>query len=177
MSSTQSNDLKSPLLSVGFTGDLVTPSDPDYQTAILRWAKNAQRNPALVAYVKSEEDVARVINFATDQCIPLVVRSGGRSTGGSSVEGGIVIDLSKYMNTVVVDEERKLAVVGAGASWKDVDEVTIKYGLATVAGTVNHTGVGGLTLSGGYGWLSGEHGMVIDNLVQVSDVSDTISDL
>ncbi|PVG04874.1 FAD-binding domain-containing protein [Serendipita vermifera] len=171
MSKTQNNDLKAALVAAGFTGDIVTPSDPDYQTSILRFAKNVQRNAALVTFVKSEEDVARVINLASDKCVPIVVRSGGRSLGGSSVEGGIVIDLSKHMNTVVVDEEKKLAYVGAGACWKDVDETTIKYGLAAVAGTVNHTGVGGVTLNGGYGWLTGEHGMVIDNLVQATLVT------
>ncbi|CAG8561528.1 2121_t:CDS:2, partial [Acaulospora colombiana] len=80
---------------------------------------------------------------------------------------GIVIDLSKYINTVRVDHENKLGFVGGGASWKDVDEEAITYGLASVGGTVNHTGVGGLTLGGSYGWLTGEHGMVIDNLVQL----------
>jgi FAD/FMN-containing dehydrogenase len=162
-------DLKSPLLDSGFTGDLVIPSDPEYQTSLRRFAKNAQRNAALVAFVKSSEDVSHVIKFASANSIPLVVRSGGHSTSGtSSIEGGIVIDLSKYMNTVRVDEDTKLGYVGGGASWKDVDEEAIKYGLAAVGGTVNHTGVGGLTLGGGFGWLTGEHGMVIDNLVQVS---------
>ncbi|CAG8651988.1 7947_t:CDS:2 [Acaulospora colombiana] len=165
-------DLKTPLLNDGFTGDLVIPSDPDYQTAIVRFAKNAQRNAALVAFVRSPGDVSRVIHFASENSIPLVVRGGGHSTSGSSsIEGGIVIDLSRYMNRVRVDEENKLGYVGGGANWKDVDEEAIKYGLATVGGTVNHTGVGGLTLGGGYGWLTGEYGMAIDNLVQATLVT------
>jgi FAD/FMN-containing dehydrogenase len=161
-------DFKTPLLESGFTGDLVVPSDPGYQVALRRFAKNAQRNAALVAFVKTAEDVSHIINFSSANSIPLVVRGGGHSTSGaSSIDDGIVIDLSKHMNTVRVDEENKLGYVGGGASWRDVDEEAIKYGLASVGGTVNHTGVGGLTLGGGYGWLTGEYGLVIDNLVQV----------
>lgn len=165
-------DFKTPLLAAGFTGDLVVPSDPDYPASLRRFAKNTQRNAALVAFVRSSQDVSHVINFAAANSIPLVVRGGGHSTSGaSSIENGIVVDLSRYLNTVRVDEENKLGYVGGGASWKDVDEEAIKYGLASVGGTVNHTGVGGLTLGGGYGWLTGEHGMVIDNLVQATLVT------
>ncbi|PVF97273.1 FAD-binding domain-containing protein [Serendipita vermifera] len=168
----QNMDLKTPLLDVGFTGDLIIPSDPDYQASLRRFAKNAQRNAALVAFVKSSEDVSRVIKFASANSVPLVVRGGGHSTAGSSsIEGGIVIDLSKYLNTVRVDEEKKLGYVGGGANWKAVDEEAIKYGLATVGGTVNHTGVGGLTLGGGFGYLMGEHGLAADNLVQATLVT------
>jgi FAD/FMN-containing dehydrogenase len=161
-------DFKTPLLAAGFSGDLVTPSDPDYKASLTRFAKNAQKNAGLVAFVRSAQDVARVIIFASANSVPIVVRSGGHSTsGGSSIEGGIVIDLSRHLKHVRVDQEKRLGYVDAGASWKDVDEEAIKYGLATVGGTVNHTGVGGLTLGGGYGWLTGEHGMTIDNLVEV----------
>ncbi|PVF97271.1 FAD-binding domain-containing protein [Serendipita vermifera] len=165
-------DWKTPLLEAGFTGDLVTPSDPDYQLSLKRFVKNAQRNAALVAFVKSAEDVSRVINFASNNSIPFVVKGGGHSTSGaSSIEDGIVIDLSRHLITVRVDEKNSLGYVGGGALWRHVDEEAIKYGLAAVAGTVNHTGVGGLTLGGGYGWLMGEHGLVIDNLIQVTMVT------
>jgi FAD/FMN-containing dehydrogenase len=165
---TMNFDWKTPLLEAGFTGDLVTSSDPDYQASLKRFVKNAQKNAALIAFVRSAEDVARVINFASTNSIPFVVKGGGHSTSGaSSTDGGIVIDLSRYLITVRVDEENKLGYVGGGAVWRHVDEEAIKYGLAAVAGNVNHTGVGGLTLGGGYGWLMGEHGLVIDNLVQV----------
>ncbi|PVG03740.1 FAD-binding domain-containing protein [Serendipita vermifera] len=165
-------DFKTPLLAAGFSGDLVAPSDPDYKASLARFAKNAQKNAGLVAFVKSPQDVAHVINFASANSIPIVVRGGGHSTsGGSSIEGGIVIDLSRHLNKVRVDQEKRLGYVDAGANWKAVDEEAIKYGLATVGGTVNHTGVGGLTLGGGYGWLTGEHGMTIDNLVEVTMVT------
>ena len=95
----------------------------------------------------------------------LTVKGGGHSTAGtSSSDGGLVIDLSN-MKDVRVNTDDKTIAVGGGAVWKDVDEGGAAYGLAAVGGTVNHTGVGGLTLGGGYGWLSGEYGLTIDNLV------------
>jgi FAD/FMN-containing dehydrogenase len=141
---TKSLEWKTSLLSVGFTGDLVTPNDPHYEASLIRLAKNAQKQAGLVAFVKSSEDVSKVIKHATANGIEVVVRGGGHSSSGSSsTEGGIVIDLSKHLNSVRIDEGNKLGYVGGGATWAKVDAEAIKYGLATVAGTVNHTGVGG----------------------------------
>ncbi|RUP47843.1 hypothetical protein BC936DRAFT_145276 [Jimgerdemannia flammicorona] len=129
------------------------------------------------------------IKFAVARHIPLVVKCGGHSTNGhSSTNGGIVIDLHQ-LRDVAVDAERKLIVSGGGALWRDVDVAAAEKGLATdapaehssnpnrnpcslalVGGTVNHTGVGGLTLGGGYGFLSGQHGLTIDNLVEAEIV-------
>jgi FAD/FMN-containing dehydrogenase len=93
--------------------------------------------------------------------IPFTVRGGGHSTSGAaSIEDGIVIDLSK-MRKVTVNPEAKTVTAEGGAIWEDVDVEAAKYGLATVGGTVNHTGVGGLTLGGGYGYLTGKHGLTI----------------
>lgn len=93
------------------------------------------------------------------------MRGGGHSTGGtSSTDGGLTIDLSG-MRAVKVDKDAKLIVAQGGALWEDVDNAAIEKGLATVGGTVNHTGIGGLTLGGGMGWLSGMYGTVVDNLV------------
>jgi len=145
----QPSGFKTTLINSGFTGDLVIPSDPDYAASLRRFAKNAQKNAGLVAFVKSAEDVSRVVKFAKTQSahgstIPVVVRGGGHSTSGaSSTEGGIVIDLSRYLKTVKVDAEKKLGYVGGGATWADVDHEAIKHGLATTGGAVNHTGVGG----------------------------------
>jgi FAD/FMN-containing dehydrogenase len=146
----QSNNFKASLIADGFTGDLIIPSDPEYTASLVRFAKNARRNAALVAFVKCAHDVSKILNFvnthssADGSRIPIVVRGGGHSpSGASSTEGGIVIDLSRYLNTVRVDEERKLGYVGGGATWSTVDKEAIKYGLATTGGTVNHTGVGG----------------------------------
>ncbi|KIM25633.1 hypothetical protein M408DRAFT_205383 [Serendipita vermifera MAFF 305830] len=173
----QATDFKAALLADGFTGDLVVATDPEYQASLLRFAKNAQRNAAMVAFVKSAEDVSKVITLVNARStgpgsIHVAVRGGGHSTSGSSSsEGGIVIDLSRYLNTARVDQERQLGYVGGGANWAAVDKEAIKYGLATTGGTVNHTGVGGLSLGGGLGWLMGEHGMTIDNILQVTLVT------
>ncbi|KAJ2917522.1 hypothetical protein MD484_g2892, partial [Candolleomyces efflorescens] len=153
-------------------GELVTPDDPGYDAAIARWAKNAERKARVVVFVKDAEDVVQSITFAKENNLPIAVRGGGHNAGGSSsVEGGLVIDLSRHLNHVRVDPEHKLGYVGGGALWRDVDAEAIKYGLATVGGTVNHTGVGGLTLGGGYGWLTGRYGLTIDNLVQATIVT------
>ena len=114
--------------------------------------------------VTSGDDVTSTIKFVREHKIPFVVRGGGHSTSGSaSIEDGLVIDLS-LMRGVSVDVEKVTIRAEGGALWKDVDEEAAKYGLATVGGTVNHTGVGGLTLGGGYGYLSGRYGLVIGEL-------------
>jgi FAD/FMN-containing dehydrogenase len=122
-----------------FKGDIVTPADADYSSAIARWASNAQRNAKIVAFVRDAEDVALAIKFAKETKLPLAIRGGGHScSGSSSSEGGIVIDLSRHLNGVQINAERKIAVVGGGALWESVDKAAIVHGLATVAGTVNH---------------------------------------
>ncbi|CAL1702340.1 unnamed protein product [Somion occarium] len=154
-----------------FKGDLVTPSDPGYEEAIDRWAHNAARRAKVVAFVKDPQDVSLAIKYAKANALPIAIRGGGHSAAGtSSSEDGLVIDLSKYINGVTVDAEKRLAYIGGGAVWKTVDHAAIQHGLATVGGTVNHTGVGGLILGGGYGWLSAQHGLAIDNLVQATIV-------
>ncbi|TDL18745.1 FAD-binding domain-containing protein [Rickenella mellea] len=154
-----------------FQGDLITPSHPDYEKSINRWAASAQRNAKLVAFVKNAEDTSLAIKFAVASKLPIAIKGGGHnSSGASSSEGGLVIDLSRYINGVEIDAEKKVAKVGGGSIWETVDKAAIKYGLATVAGTANDTGVGGLTVGGGYGCLTGKHGLAIDNLVQATVV-------
>ncbi|KAI9455345.1 FAD-binding domain-containing protein [Lactarius psammicola] len=155
-----------------FTGDWITPDHPDYSKAIARWAANAERRAKVVAFVKSAQDVVVVLRYAKQHNLSIAIRGGGHSTSGaSSVEDGIVIDLSRYLSSVRVDPAAKLAYVGGGAIWETVDKATIEHGLATVAGTVNHTGVGGLLLGGGYGFLTGEHGLALDNLDQATVIT------
>ncbi|KAF9008803.1 FAD binding domain-containing protein [Cyathus striatus] len=152
-------------------GDIVTSDHPDYSKAIARWAKNAERLAKVVVYVKDEHDISLVLRYAKDAGLPLAIHGGGHNpAGASSVEGGVVIDLSRYMNKVRVDAEKRLGYVGGGALWATVDKEAMKHGLATVGGTVNHTGVGGLILGGGYGWLSPAYGLAIDNLVDATVV-------
>ena len=122
-------------------------------------------------FPKDNADVSLAIEFATSNNIPLAIKGGGHNpSGASSIDDGLCIDLSRHVNTARVDPEQRLVYVGGGAIWKTVDHAAIAHGLATPGGTVNDTGVGGLTLGGGYGWLIGEHGLVIDNLVQATVV-------
>lgn len=122
-----------------FTGDVVTPADVGYEDALKRWAANAVRRALIVAFVRSNTDVALAIHFARANGLPIAVRGGGHNAGGSSSsENGLVVDLSRYMNGCRIDEVNELAYVGGGAIWQTVDEAAIKHGLATVGGTVNH---------------------------------------
>ena len=121
-----------------FKGDVVTPLDADYTDAIARWASNTQRNAQVVAFVKDAQDVALAIKYARQNNLPIAIKCGGHSPGGASSTEGLVIDLSRHMNTVRVDPEQKLAYVGGGALWSQVDKAAIEHELATVAGTVNH---------------------------------------
>ncbi|THH28994.1 hypothetical protein EUX98_g5195 [Antrodiella citrinella] len=155
-----------------FKGELVTSADPGYEEAIARWARNAVKRAQVVAFVKDADDVVAALKYAKDVGLRIAIRGGGHNpSAASSVEDGLVIDLSKFLNGATVDADKKLAYVGGGALWGTVDQETIKHGLATVGGTVNHTGVGGLTLGGGYGYLSGLHGLAIDNVAEVTVVT------
>lgn len=116
---------------------------------------------AAVVMVTSADDVSATLAQIRKHSIPFTVRGGGHSTSGAaSIEDGIVIDLSK-MRKVNADPQAKTITAEGGALWEDVDAEAAKYGLATVGGTVNHTGIGGLTLGGGYGYLTGKYGLVI----------------
>lgn len=125
-----------------FKGDIITPSDEGYEQAIARWAKNAARRARIVAYVKDAEDVGTAIKFAKASGLPLAVRGGGHSpNGASSSENGLVIDLGRYCNAVKVDAEKRVAYIGGGATWVDVNSETMKYDLAMTGGTVGSVSV------------------------------------
>ncbi|KAF6742867.1 FAD binding domain-containing protein [Ephemerocybe angulata] len=158
-------------------GDVITVDHPEYISSLARWAKNAERKARVVVFVKDADDVSRSIIYAKENNLQIAIRGGGHNAAGaSSAEDGLVIDLSRYLQGVRVDAKEKLAYVGGGALWKHVDAEAIKYGLATVGGKVNHlppvkTGVGGLTVGGGHGYLSDRHGLTIDNLKRVTIVT------
>jgi len=119
-------------------GTIVLPSSPSYDSAIFRWAINTSRKASLVVYPKEPGDISLTLAFARTQNLAIAVKGGGHNiSGASSIDGGLVIDLSKYMNEVRVDKDEKLAYVGGGSIWKTVDNEAIKYGLAAVGGTVN----------------------------------------
>jgi FAD/FMN-containing dehydrogenase len=120
-------------------GDVITPDHPDYGKSLHRWARNAEKKAAVVVFVKDNADVSKAILFAKENNLAIAIRGGGHSaTGASSVEGGLVVDLSRHLNGVRIDPVKKLAYVDGGALWETVDKAAIKYGLATVGGTVNH---------------------------------------
>lgn len=113
----------------------------------------------------SIKDIQTALLWARDHRVDIAIKGGGHSVAGtSSSQDGLVIDLSN-MKAASIDPVAKTVTAQGGATWKEVDEAAAEHGLAAVGGTVNHTGVGGLTLGGGYGWLSGLHGLTIDNLL------------
>ena len=122
-----------------FKGDLITPEHPEYEQSLTRWAANSRRRAAIVAFVRDAADIALALKFAQENKLQIAVRGGGHNpAGASSVEGGLVIDLSRHLSGTRVDEEKRLSYVGGGAVWKGVNDETMKYGLATTGGTVSH---------------------------------------
>ncbi|KAF4630347.1 hypothetical protein G7Y89_g7794 [Cudoniella acicularis] len=149
---------------------IVTRDSDKYKESIKRWSAASEKLASIVVFPSCKEDVAKIVKYATANNIKMVVAGGKHSTSGaSSIDGGLCLDLSN-MRKVVVDPEEKTVTAQGGCLWSDVDSEAAKYDLACVGGTVNHTGVGGLTLGGGYGYLSSKHGLVIDNLLEVEFV-------
>ena len=146
------------------------PSDAEYDKSIDRWSKAAEKPAGVAVAPSSAKEVSITVEYATDHGLDLAVKGGGHSTAGaSSTKGGLLIDLGRMRN-VDVDVEKKQLHVQGGCLWSDVDDAAWKHGLATVGGTVADTGVGGLSLGGGYGVLTGSKGLVIDNTVSIEVV-------
>ncbi|WBB58344.1 FAD-binding oxidoreductase [Streptomyces sp. WMMC500] len=152
-------------------GRLLRPGEPGYESARELWNGMIDRRPALVARCAGDEDVVAAVHFARDNGLPVAVHGGGHGVAGHAVcDGGLVIDLSE-MRRVDVDPEGRRAVAQGGCTLGDVDRETQRHGLATPLGVVTQTGIGGLTLSGGMGWLRRKHGLSCDNLLSARVVT------
>jgi FAD/FMN-containing dehydrogenase len=158
-------------LDAAMRGRLVRPSDADYDQVRAIWNGAHDRYPALIAQCAGVADVMRALEFARSEELRVAVRSGGHSIPGhSSVDGGIVIDLSP-MQGIRVDPQRRTVRAEAGVTWAGLDHETQAFGLATTGGLVSSTGIAGLTLGGGIGWLMRKHGLAADNLLSADVVT------
>jgi FAD/FMN-containing dehydrogenase len=152
-------------------GPVFGPGDRDYDTARSVWNGQIDRRPAVIARCLTADDVAAAIRFASAEGLEISVRGGGHNFGGTAVcADGLMVDLSA-LNQVAVDPTTRRAHCGGGATLADLDAATQEHGLAVTGGTISHTGVGGLTLGGGLGWLTNRLGMTCDNLLSAQVVT------
>ena len=152
-------------------GELIEPSHPNYDATRVIWNGMIDRKPALIARCLNAGDVALAVCFARDTSLAIAIRGGGHNVAGYAVcDGGLMIDLS-LMKGVRVAPDLCSAFVEGGAIWGDVDAATTVFGRATPGGLISDTGVAGLTLSGGIGWLRGSHGLSCDNLIAADVVT------
>src|SRR5215212_5566069 len=158
-------------LARAFSGELLQPGDGGFDEARLVWNGLHDRHPALIARCSSPEDVVTAVNFARDHHLEVAVRGGGHSAPGyATCDDGIVIDLSP-MNAVEVATETKTARADAGATWGEFDAATQEHGLAVTGGRFSTTGIAGLTLGSGSGWLERKCGLTADNLLSAEVVT------
>jgi len=160
------NDLKKRI-----QGEILTADSPGYDKVRAIWNAMIDRKPALIARCKTADDVVQCVKFATQHGLLVAVRGGGHNIAGNAVcDGGLLIDLS-LMRAVRVDASKRTALVEGGALLGDLDQATQANGLATPLGINSTTGVAGLTLGGGFGWLSRKYGLTIDNLLSATVVT------
>ena len=158
-------------LETSFRGQLVRPGDSGYDEHRKVWNGSIDRSPALIARCAGVADVVAAMRFARDSGLRVAVRGGGHSFPGLSVcDGGIVVDLGP-MRGIRVDPQTRTARAQAGVLWGELDRETQVFGLATTGGIVTHTGIAGLTLGGGIGWLQRKYGLTIDQLLSVDLVT------
>jgi FAD/FMN-containing dehydrogenase len=158
-------------LARSFRGELLLPTSAGYDAARRVWNGAIDRRPACIARCMGVADVVSAVRFAREHDLEVAVRGGGHGVAGTAVcDDGVVIDLSA-MRAVVVDPAGRTAWVQGGALWGDVDHETQAHGLATTGGIIGHTGVAGLTLGGGIGFLMRKHGLAVDNLLAAEVVT------
>jgi FAD/FMN-containing dehydrogenase len=155
----------------GFGGELLREGDPDYEESRRVFNAAIDRRPAVIARCTGVADVMGALGVARDHGLEVSVRCGGHSVAGHAVaEGGLMIDM-RPMNRVRVDPERRTAWCGGGANWGEIDRETQAFGLAVTGGRMADTGVGGLTLGGGSGWLERKYGFTVDSLISAEVVT------
>jgi FAD/FMN-containing dehydrogenase len=153
------------------SGGVITAADGGYDQARSVWNGAIDAHPAVIARCAGPGDVAAAVRFAQDAGLEISVRGGAHNFGGAAVgDGGLTIDLSP-LRQVLVDPAARTARAGGGATLADLDAATQAHGLATTGGTVSHTGIGGLTLGGGFGWLTPQFGLTCDNLLSAQVVT------
>jgi len=152
-------------------GPLLQPGDAGYDDARIVWNGMIDRRPALIARCAGVADVIQAVNFARDNHLLVSVRGGGHNITGYAVnDGGIVIDLS-HMKSVHVDLAKSTARAEAGLTWGEYNHETQAFGLASTGGVVSTTGISGLSLGGGLGWLMGKYGLACDTLLSADIVT------
>src|SRR5262245_51796143 len=152
-------------------GELIGREHAGYEAARRVWNGNVDRRPALIARSTGVADVQQAVNFARTHRLPLSVRGGGHSAPGYGTnDGGLVVDLTP-MKGIRVDSSARTVRAEGGVLWRELDHETQAFGLATTGGTVSNTGIAGLTLGGGLGWLMGLHGLTVDNLISADVVT------
>jgi FAD/FMN-containing dehydrogenase len=155
------------------SGEVLTASDAGYESARRVWNAMIDRTPAAIVRPRNAADVGAAVAFAREYRLPLAIRGGAHSVAGmGTCEGGIVVDFSS-MKGITVDPEKRIARAEPGVKWVEFDTATQAHGLATTGGTVGDTGIAGLTLGGGFGWLEGAYGMTADNLLAADVVLAT----
>ncbi len=152
-------------------GELVCPSDTGYNEARSLWNAMFDKRPALIVRCAEVSDIISAVNFARTHSIPVAVRGGGHNVAGNGAcDGGLMLDMSR-LKSVHVDPVSRTARAEPGLTWGEFDRETQAFGLATTGGICSETGIAGVTLGGGYGWLMRKYGLALDNLISLDIVS------
>lgn len=158
-------------LKSSLVGNVILPGDSSYDEARKIWNGMFDKRPGVIVQCKDTSDIAKAVNFARDNELLIAVKGGGHNSAGTAVcDDGMMIDLS-LMQNVEVDPDTKTAKAEGGCLLGTVDKATQEHGLAVSSGIISHTGVGGLTLGGGFGWISRKHGLSVDNLLSAELVT------
>jgi len=154
-------------------GEILTPEHAGYEDGRRVWNAMIDKRPALIARPRGIADVVAAVRFARTHALPIAIRGGSHSIAGrGTCDDGLVIDFGA-MKGLRIDPAARTIRAEAGVRWTEFDRETQAFGLATTGGTVGDTGIAGLTLGGGFGWLGGVHGMTVDNLIAADVVLAT----